>query len=114
MKILKRLTKYCAIIISVFTIAYATSLPRSTSLPRTTSLPQSTSIAPNKTPYYNISNAEGYISVENNGVTKHFIVVSSGNGIQLIPVKENPKNILKSVDKVVSNINNVGGIKNEK
>jgi len=63
---------------------------------------------------YNLQNAEGYVSVEKNGVVKHFIVVSNGNGIGLIPVKENPAKVLKSVKNIVSNINNQGGNTNEK
>jgi hypothetical protein len=63
---------------------------------------------------YDLQNAEGYISVEKNGVVKHFIVVSNGNGIGLIPVKENPAKILKSVKNIVSDINDQGGNANEK
>jgi hypothetical protein len=63
---------------------------------------------------YNLKNAEGYVSVEKNGVVKHFIVVSNRNGIGLIPVKENPAKILKSVKNIISNINNQRGNTNEK
>lgn len=63
---------------------------------------------------YDLQNAEGYVSVEKNGVIKHFIVVSNGNGIGLIPVKENPSEVLKSVKNIVSDINNQGGNTNEK
>ena len=63
---------------------------------------------------YDLQNAEGYISVEKNGVVKYFIVVSNGNGIGLIPVKENPAKILKSVKNIVSDINDQGGNANEK
>ncbi|MGC8650891.1 MAG: hypothetical protein ACP5S8_08020 [Hydrogenobaculum sp.] len=63
---------------------------------------------------YDLQNAEGYVSVEKNGVVKHFIVVSNGSGIGLIPVKEDPSKVLKSVKNIVSDINNQGGNANEK
>jgi|YelNatPaOPRAMG01_1025707.scaffolds.fasta_scaffold03148_5 hypothetical protein len=65
-------------------------------------------------PYYDLKNVEGYVSVEKNGVVKHFIVISTGNGVELLPTDENPKNFLNSISDLTGKINNLGGKKNEK
>ena len=56
----------------------------------------------------NWKNAEGYINVEKNGKTEHYIVVSSDNQVELVPINEDPAKTLRSKMDIFPGIKNGG------
>ncbi len=58
---------------------------------------------------YDWKNAEGYISVKQNGVVKNYVIVSSGNALKLMPINGDPSKVLKSKQTIIDEINKKGG-----
>ncbi|MEM0246048.1 MAG: hypothetical protein QW649_05130 [Thermoplasmata archaeon] len=59
--------------------------------------------------FYNWRNAEGYITIEDKGIIKHYIIISNGKNSEMIPTKEDPSKILSNKENIINKINKPGG-----